>query len=97
LDPVSVPYPPFFRSLSNRPIALPDHCLIEVEITDVRDASAHFDMQSLSALRPGDVVRVRRSDDAVTLLHPVGYNYFATLRQKLRSEEHTSELQSREN
>lgn len=78
---VLVPVAP--QTLSNRPIALPDHCLIEVEITDVRDASAHFDMQSLSALRPGDVVRVRRSDDAVTLLHPVGYNYFATLRQKL--------------
>lgn len=78
---VLVPVAP--QTLSNRPIALPDHCVIEMEITDVRDASAHFDMQSLSALRPGDIVRVRRSDHAVTLLHPVGYNYFATLRQKL--------------
>jgi NAD+ kinase len=78
---VLVPVAP--QTLSNRPIALPDHCVIEMEITDVRDASAHFDMQTLSALRPGDIVRVRRSDDAVSLLHPLGYNYFATLRQKL--------------
>lgn len=78
---VLVPVAP--QTLSNRPIALPDHCVIEMEITDVRDASAHFDMQSLSTLLPGDIVRVRRSDDAVTLLHPIGYNYFATLRQKL--------------
>jgi NAD+ kinase len=78
---VLVPVAP--QTLSNRPIALPDTCVIEIEITDVRDASAHFDMQSFSLLRPGDIVRAQRSGDFVTLLHPVGYNYFATLRQKL--------------
>lgn len=78
---VLVPVAP--QTLSNRPIALPDTCLIEIEITDVRAASAHFDMQTYSALKPGDVVRIRRSELVTTLLHPVGYNYFATLRQKL--------------
>lgn len=78
---VLVPVAP--QTLSNRPIALPDSCVLEIEITDVRDASAHFDMQSFSLLRPGDIVRAQRSADFVTLLHPVGYNYFATLRQKL--------------
>jgi len=71
------------QTLSNRPIALPDSCVIEIEVTDVRDASAHFDMQTFSHLAPGDVVRARRSDDYATLLHPRGYNYFDTLRQKL--------------
>ncbi len=78
---VLVPVAP--QTLSNRPIALPDTCVIEIEITDVREASAHFDMQTFAALGPGDVVRVRRSELVTTLLHPVGYNYFATLRQKL--------------
>jgi NAD+ kinase len=78
---VLVPVAP--QTLSNRPIALPDSCVIEIEITDVRDASAHFDMQAFAALQPGDVVRIRRSELVTTLLHPVGYNYFATLRQKL--------------
>ncbi|HEU0203282.1 MAG TPA: NAD kinase [Burkholderiaceae bacterium] len=78
---VLVPVAP--QTLSNRPIALPDGCLIEIEVTDVRNATAHFDMQSYSELAPGDVVRVRRDDLGVTLLHPVGYNYFATLRGKL--------------
>lgn len=78
---VLVPVAP--QTLSNRPIALPDSCVLEIEITDVRDASAHFDVQSFSLLRPGDIVRAQRSADFVTLLHPVGYNYFATLRQKL--------------
>ena len=78
---VLVPVAP--QTLSNRPIALPDTSVIEIEITDVRDASAHFDMQTFSQLAPGDVVRARRSGDYATLLHPRGYNYFATLRQKL--------------
>lgn len=71
------------QTLSNRPIVLTDDVVVEIEITDVRDASAHFDMQTYSHLSPGDVVRVKRGANAVTLLHPVGYNFFATLRQKL--------------
>lgn len=71
------------QTLSNRPIVLADDVVVEIEITDVRDASAHFDMQTYSHLSPGDVVRVKRAADTVTLLHPVGYNFFATLRQKL--------------
>jgi NAD+ kinase len=78
---VLVPVAPM--TLSNRPIALPDTVLVEIEITDVRDASAHFDMQTFQALRPGDVLRARRSAEVAILLHPVGYNYYATLRQKL--------------
>ncbi|MCS6945077.1 MAG: NAD kinase [Sutterellaceae bacterium] len=78
---VLVPVAP--QTLSNRPITLPDSCVLEIELTDGRDASAHCDMQSFWLLQPGDVVRVYRSAEVVTLLHPVGYNYFATLRQKL--------------
>jgi NAD+ kinase len=78
---VLVPVAP--QTLSNRPIALPDSVLVEIEITDEREAAAHFDMQSFSRLESGDIVRARRSADDVALLHPVGYNYFATLRQKL--------------
>jgi NAD+ kinase len=88
---VLVPVAP--HTLSNRPIALPDNVEIEIELTEVRDASAFFDMQSFSKLEPGDIVRVRRSTRVATLLHPAGYNYFATLRQKLHwnvmsSDEH---------
>ncbi len=78
---VLVPVAP--QTLSNRPIALADSALVEIEITDVRDASAHFDMQTFARLSPSDIVRARKARDVVTLLHPVGYNYFATLRSKL--------------
>lgn len=82
------------QTLSNRPIVLPDDALVEIEITDVRDASAHFDMQSFADLAPGDIVRARRAAEVVTLLHPVGHNHFDTLRRKLHwnfmpSEPHT--------
>ncbi len=78
---VLVPVAP--HSLTHRPIVLPDRCVVDIEITDVRDGSAHFDMQALAALAPGDCVQVRVSSDVVTMLHPKGYNYYATLRQKL--------------
>ncbi len=78
---VLVPVAP--HTLSNRPIALPDDVEVEIELTEARDASAYFDMQSFARLEAGDIVRVRRSRHVATLLHPAGYNYFATLRQKL--------------
>jgi NAD+ kinase len=78
---VLVPVAP--HTLSNRPIALADDVQIELELTEVRDATAFFDMQSYQTLAPGDIVRARRSKRVATLLHPEGYNYFATLRQKL--------------
>jgi NAD+ kinase len=83
------------QTLSNRPIVLTDDVVVEIEITDVRDAGAHFDMQSYEPLSPGDIVRVRRSAETVTLLHPVGYNFFATLRQKLHWSVMPSEPHSR--
>jgi NAD+ kinase len=78
---VLVPVAP--HTVSNRPITLPDSVTVEIELTDMRDASAHFDMQLFSPLQSGDVVRAYLSPDRVTLLHPTGYNYFETLRRKL--------------
>jgi len=78
---VLVPVAP--HSLSNRPITLPDNVVLEIELTEMRDASAHFDMQLFSPLEAGDVVRAGLSKDRVTLLHPAGYNYYETLRRKL--------------
>ena len=72
------------HTLSNRPIVLPDNEEIRVEIVAGRDASANFDMHSLASLLHGDQVRVRRSQYKVRFLHPLGWNYYATLRRKLR-------------
>jgi NAD+ kinase len=72
------------HTLSNRPIVLPDQAEIRIEVVAGRDASANFDMQSLTSLMHGDQVRVRRSAHKVRFLHPRGWSYYATLRRKLR-------------
>ena len=72
------------HTLSNRPIVLPDHGEVRIEIVAGRDASANFDMHSLTSLLHGDQVRVRRSAHKVRFLHPRGWSYYATLRRKLR-------------
>jgi NAD+ kinase len=75
------------HTLSNRPIVLPDSGEVALEIVSGRDASAHFDMQSLTSLLHGDRIVVRRSPHRLRLLHPVGWSYFDTLRNKLHWNE----------
>jgi NAD+ kinase len=72
------------HTLSNRPIVLPDHGEIGIEIVAGRDASLNFDMHRLASLLHGDQVRVRRSAHKVRFLHPPGWSYYGTLRRKLR-------------
>jgi NAD+ kinase len=75
------------HTLSNRPIVLPAHSEVAVEIVSGRDASANFDMQSLTSLLHGDRIVVRRSEHTLRLLHPKGWSYFDTLRKKLHWNE----------
>lgn len=75
------------HTLSNRTIVLPDSTEIEVEIVSGKDASVNFDMHSLASLMHGDRILVRRSAHRVRFLHPVGWNYYATLRRKLHWNE----------
>ncbi|MDZ4291793.1 MAG: NAD kinase [Hydrogenophaga sp.] len=82
---VMVPIAP--HTLSNRPIVLPAHCEVAVEIVSGKDASANFDMQSLTSLLHGDRIVVRRSEHTLRLLHPAGWSYFDTLRTKLHWNE----------
>ena len=78
---VLVPIAP--HTLSNRPIVLADATEIAIELVAGRDASANFDMQSLASLLHGDRIIVSRSQYQAHFLHPRGWNYFDTLRQKL--------------
>jgi NAD+ kinase len=78
------------HTLSNRPLVVADTGTITIEIVAGRDASMNFDMQSLASLLHGDRVVVRRSAHRVRFLHPQGWNYYATLRRKLRWNEGVS-------
>ena len=82
---VLVPIAPL--TLSNRPIVLSDASEVAIEVVGGRDASASFDMQSLASLLHGDRILVNRSEHCVRFLHPKGWNYFDTLRKKLRWNE----------
>ena len=82
---VMVPIAP--HTLSNRPVVLSSHSEIAVEIVAGKDASANFDMQTLTSLVHGDRIVVRRSPHSLRLLHPVGWSYFDTLRMKLHWNE----------
>lgn len=82
---VLVPIAP--HTLSNRPIVLADATEIAIEVVAGRDVSANFDMQSLASLLHGDRILVTRSEYCARFLHPQGWNYFDTLRKKLRWNE----------
>ncbi len=85
---VMVPIAP--HALSNRPIVLSDDREIEIELSSGRDCSVNFDMQSVNTLQLHDRVLVKRSQHKVTFLHPKGWSYFDTLREKLHWNEYPS-------
>lgn len=85
---VLVPIAP--HALSNRPIVVPDASTIVVEIMGGRGISVNFDMQSLASLQHHDRIFVRRSAHTITFLHPQGWNYYDTLREKLHWNEYPS-------
>ena len=82
---IIVPIAP--HTLSNRPIVLANSSKISIVIVSGRDASASFDQQSLATLLHGDRIEVTRSEHHVRFLHPQGWSYFDTLREKLHWNE----------
>jgi len=82
---VMVPIAP--HTLSNRPLVLANTSHIAIEIVAGRDASASFDQQSLTSLMHGDRIEVTRSTHHARFLHPKGWSYFDTLREKLHWNE----------
>jgi NAD+ kinase len=58
------------HTLSNRPLAVNSNAKIEITVMQVDDAQISFDGQSQLALALGDCVKVERSQESVTLLHP---------------------------
>jgi NAD+ kinase len=85
---VLVPIAP--HALSNRPIVIPDSSRIVVEIVSGRDVSVNFDMQTFASLMHGDRIVIERSPNSITFLHPQGWSYYDTLREKLHWNEYPS-------
>ncbi|HZX28148.1 MAG TPA: NAD kinase [Telluria sp.] len=76
------------HALSNRPIVVPDSSVIVIEIVSGRDISVNFDMQTFASLRNGDRIVIERSPNTITFLHPAGWSYYDTLREKLHWNEY---------
>lgn len=75
------------HTLSARPVSVSDRAAIEILLVRALDARAHFDGLALADMAEGDRLLLRRSADVVRFVHPPGYRYFATLREKLRWSE----------
>jgi len=75
------------HTLSARPVSVSDRSVIEIKLLRGVDVRAHFDGFSLTDMAEGDRLVLKRSADTVRFVHPPGYRYFATLREKLRWSE----------
>ncbi|PLK48560.1 NAD kinase [Uliginosibacterium sp. TH139] len=71
------------HALTYRPLALAQDSVVELKILGERDAMVHCDGQTIFEATLGDSIRVLRSQQGVTLLHPEDYSYFNVLREKL--------------
>jgi NAD+ kinase len=71
------------HTLSARPVSVSDRCTIELRLVRALDAQAFFDGVAHAELAEGDKLVLKRSADAMRFVHPPGYKYFATLREKL--------------
>ncbi|SFD38146.1 NAD kinase [Massilia yuzhufengensis] len=83
---VLVPIAP--HALSNRPIVVPESSEIVVELVAGRDISVNFDMQTFTSAQLGDRIVISRSPHTITFLHPRGWSYYHTLREKLHWNEY---------
>ena len=75
------------HTLSARPVSVADRSAIELRLVRALDAQAYFDGVAHADLVEGDRVTLRRSADVLRFVHPPGYRYFATLREKLHWSE----------
>ena len=75
------------HTLSARPVSVSDRSEIAIVLLHALDARAYFDGFALADMAEGDQLILRRSADVVRFVHPPGYRYFATLREKLRWSE----------
>lgn len=78
---ILVPVSP--HTLSNRPIVVGNDSRIDVVLLHSTRGSVYFDGRNHHTLLAGDHLSVTTAPARVRLLHPDGYSYFRTLREKL--------------
>lgn len=78
------------HTLSNRPIVIDAASAIDVLIVDTKNAIAQItcDGHNSCDLEVGDLIKVKRKAEDITLLHPPEHSHYHTLRKKLHWSEH---------
>lgn len=73
------------HTLTNRPLVIPDHCKIEVELmSENEDVLLTLDGQVGFALRYKDIVEIRKAKFNIKLIQFPPWNFYHTLRAKLK-------------
>jgi len=71
------------HALTNRPIVVADDSTVRITVARAREAVASIDGHHMISLLEGDSVVLRRAQATVRLWHPLDYDYYHTLREKL--------------
>ena len=71
------------QSLTNRPLVISDCSTVEFTLARENSTQIHFDGQECFNLQLNDKVILKKYPKTFKLVHPVGYNYYRTLRKKL--------------
>ena len=72
------------QALSSRPILIPTDMEITIIIKNGAGTVLHCDMQTVTELKDGDRIVIKKACYSAKLLHPKTYDYFSLLRKKLR-------------
>lgn len=85
--------PMFPHTLSSRPIVINANSDIMIVISKTNEVSPHVscDGQNRVSIAPGGYILIRKKSPSLRLIHPRDYSYFATLREKLGWEQHTTQ------
>ena len=77
------------HTLSNRPIVVTGNSKITLRLlqNSHTDAMLAFDAQNTVDIEADDTIEIRKHDQPLRLLHPLGYDYYSILRKKLRWSE----------
>jgi NAD+ kinase len=78
------------HTLSSRPLMLPSHTVLSMVLSEESRSNAVLscDGQISIDVQPPQRIEIRKADLPIQLLHPLGYDYFSTLRHKLGWQEY---------
>jgi len=80
--------PMFPHKLTSRPIVISGESEISITVSPENEALPKIscDGQAQIALKPNDIIQIKKYEHPLILIHPKNYQYFSTLRSKLQWE-----------